>query len=395
MALYPHCESKELLRQLIGDDYSKVNEYTINTPDDFLFLYILPTFRCNFSCSYCFSANGRATEEISEENLLATLRFFINRQRNSSPKLAISYLGGGEPTISWKKLKAGLEYSTELAREQNITLMNTIVTNASLITHEMAESFHRHNCLVRVSFEILPDIQALQRGKYEDVCRGLDLLAAAHVNHMVRSMITPSNVNRLVEMIETLNKRFPSVKSVLFDPITSSATFHDKEVTRTFYDDYFRNFLAARQRGKELGIDVGCATLRYLDTVVDRYCTGELCLTPSGTLTICHQVSSPREKGYDDFIFGKVVNGEIEIDVEKFRELRSQFTVYDNPRCHDCNVKWTCGGGCTQQRRQYTDDILDEVCRTERRLTTAFLLQRLADDEQSDIRSIIESYGAD
>lgn len=395
LAHYPECESKELIENLISDDTSRVNDYKINTPDDFLFLYVLPTFKCNFSCSYCFSANGRATGEVKEEELIAALRFFIDKKRNPSPKLAITYLGGGEPTLSWNILKKGLEFASDVAKRQDITLFTTIVTNGSQLTAEMVETLRRHNCLVRVSFEILPDIQALQRGQYENVCRGLDLLAEGGVNHMVRSMITPDNVNRLVEMIETLRGRFPAVKSVLFDPITSSHTFHEKGFTRKFYDDYFKNFLLAQRRGEELGIEVGNATLRYLDTIVDRYCTGELCLTPQGTLTICHQVSSPREKGYDDFIFGRVENGEMIIDTEKFKELRSRFTVYDNPRCAQCEVKWTCGGGCTQRRRQYSDEILEEVCRCERRLTTTFLLQRMAKDAATDIATMIERYGAD
>jgi radical SAM protein with 4Fe4S-binding SPASM domain len=219
----------------------------------------------------------------------------------------------------------------------------------------------------------------------------MQVLAQEGARHMVRSMITPDNVCLMEKMLEELHKKFPFVKNVLFDPITSSTTFSDKEITRKFYNLYIKHFLSVRSLGKKLGIDVGNASLRNLDLIVDRYCAGEFCLTPDGAITICHQVSSPREKGYEDFIYGRVIDGRLTIDREKFLFLKSRYTVYDNPRCNDCDVKWTCGGGCTQQRRQYSDDILDIVCEAERRLTTAFLLERIANG--ANINEMIETYG--
>lgn len=389
--LYPECDSSDILGELLSGTTVMAKENAVESPDDFLQLYVLPSFKCNFACSYCFSANGRATEEIPLESLLATIDFFVSRRRIDSDRLSISYLGGGEPTLSWEKLKRGIEYADTLAARQGIKIYSTVVTNGSMITTEMARFLKEHDVLVRVSFEILPEIQAMQRGQYDKVARGIQILAREGTRHMVRSMITPDNVCLMEKMIKELNERFPSVRNVLFDPITSSATFNNPEITQKFYDQYIEHFLAARALGKESGIEVGNATLRNLDLIVERYCAGELCLTPNGDITMCHQVSSPREKGYDDFIYGKVVDGHLELDTDKFRLLKSRYTVYDNPRCHDCDVKWTCGGGCTQQRRQYTDDILGIRCDAERRLTTAFLLERIADG--GDVNEMIENYG--
>lgn len=390
LVLYPNCESRDVLEQLLAGSPDMTKENAVATADDFLQMYILPGFKCNFACCYCFSANGRATDEVTLENLLAAIDFFVSRRRIDSDRLSISYLGGGEPTLSWDKVRAGIEHANRLAASQGIKIYHTIVTNGSRVNEEMARFLKESDVLVRVSFEILPDIQALQRGQYDNVVRGIKALEDAGTRHMVRSMITPNNVCRLEEMIQTLHDKFPGVKNVLFDPITSYETFNTVAGTQKFYDDYFKHFTACRTLGKKLGIDVGCAPLRNLDLIVDRYCAGEFCLTPDGSITICHQVSSPREKGYDDFVYGKVVDGTLYVDKEKFLRLKSRYTVYDNPRCNDCSVKWTCGGGCTQQRRQYPDDILDVICESERRLTTYFLLERMAAGE--DIVQMIEQY---
>jgi radical SAM protein with 4Fe4S-binding SPASM domain len=390
LPLYPNCDSRDLFNELMSGSVEMTKENAVATADDFLQLYVLPSFKCNFACSYCFSANGRATEEVSLENLLATLDFFVSRQRIDTDRLSISYLGGGEPTLTWEIVRQGIEYADTLAARQGIKIYHTIVTNGSMLNSDMARFLKEHDVLVRVSFEILPEIQALQRGQYDKVERGMQILTQEGARHMVRSMITPDNVCLMEKMVEELHKKFPFVKNVLFDPITSSATFSNEEITCEFYDLYIKYFLSARSLGKKLGIDVGNASLRNLDLIVDRYCAGEFCLTPDGAITICHQVSSPREKGYEDFIYGRVVDGRLTIDREKFRLLKSRYTVYDNPRCNDCDVKWTCGGGCTQQRRQYSDDILDIVCESERRLTTAFLLERIANG--TNIREMIETY---
>lgn len=390
--LYPECGSREILGQLLGGSPEMTKENAVATADDFLQLYILPSFKCNFACSYCFSAKGRATEEVTAENLLATIDFFVSRSRIDSDRLSISYLGGGEPTLSWDKVRLGIEHADDLAKKQGIRIYHTIVTNGSTMTVDMARFLREHDVLVRVSFEILPEIQALQRGQYDNVRRGLNILAQECTRHMIRSMITPDNVCRLEEMVRILGKDYPAVHAALFDPITSSHTFHDTETTHVFYENYMRHFLEARRLGRETGIDVANATLRNLDLIVDRYCAGEFCLTPDGSITICHQVSSPRETGYEDFVYGKVTDGKLKVDREKFLRLKSRYTVYDSPRCEDCDVRWTCGGGCTQQRRQYTDEILDIVCDAERRLTTAFLLERMADG--GDIKEMIEAYGS-
>ena len=105
-----------------------------------------------------------------------------------------------------------------LSKKHNIELMTTIVTNGSCITLDMVETFKRYNVQARVSFEILETIQNKQRGKYNDVARGIDLLCEGGVSTMVRSMITPDNVALMPQMIEELHNRFPQVKIALFDP---------------------------------------------------------------------------------------------------------------------------------------------------------------------------------
>lgn len=390
---------RSLLEPFSGGVPANQRDSKVNHVDEFLLMYVLPNYICNFKCSYCFSAKGRYNKTLSKEHLKAALDYFVDRKRIDTDRLAISYLGGGEPTVSWDVVGYGLDYADRLAQSQGITMMTTIVTNGSLITDQIARTLKQHNVLVRVSFEIIEEIQQKQRGKYADVCRGLDTLGRHGVRTMIRSMITPDNVRLLPVMVKAVHERFPFVHEVLFDPITSSDTFHETEFTKRFHDDYRHNFMEARHIGAELGIDVANAPLRNLNMVVERFCTGEFCLTPEGTITVCHQISSPLEKNYSDFIYAKVGDdGRMNIDNSRFRDLAASYTVHTSPKCDGCFIKWNCGGGCMMENIQYTDRIHDVICDSTRRLSLELLLERLDAQYREaglSLQQVIDSYGDD
>ena len=388
-------EMQEIVDSLTIGEPANQRDSKVNNVDEFLRMYILPNFICNFACSYCFSAKGRSNKALKKEHLKAALDYFIDSKRVASPKLAISYLGGGEPTISWDIVKFGLEYGAQKAKEHGIELMTTIVTNGSRITDEMVETFNLYNVKVRVSFEILEHIQNKQRGQYINVCRGLDKLAACTTLTMVRSMITPENVTLMPAMIEELHQRFPHVKSVLFDQITSNETFSEVESTRKFYNTYYIKFLEARALAANYGIDLCNAPLRNLNMVVERFCTGEFCLTPEGTITVCHQVSSPNEAKYNDYVYAQIDNdNNLQVDEDKFKKLISNNTIYTNPKCSNCFVKWNCGGGCMMQNNQYTPEILDVICDFTRLFSKTLLIERLK-EQYAASGETLEDYIAD
>lgn len=373
-------EMRDIVEAFIHGTPADQRDSKVNNVDEFLRMYILPNYICNFSCSYCFSAKGRSNKSLKKEHLKAALDFFIDSKRITSDRLAISYLGGGEPTLSWDVVEYGLEYGDMLARRHGITLMTTIVTNGSRITDRMVEAFNKYNVRSRVSFEILETIQNRQRGMYKNVVEGIDKLSQGKNPPMVRSMITPDNVRLMPEMIEELHRRFPRVSVALFDPITSNATFNDVETTRAFYDRYYDCFLQARKIADKYGIKLMCAPLRNLDMVVERYCTGEFCLTPEGTITICHQISSPNEANYNDCVYAHVdSSNRLVVDNNKFHQLISKNTVYTNPKCEKCFIKWNCGGGCMMQNSQYSSEILGVICDFTRRFSKTLLLERLGE----------------
>jgi radical SAM protein with 4Fe4S-binding SPASM domain len=352
--------------------------YSIRNPNEYLRLSILPNDICNFTCSYCFSAKDRSQKELSKEHLMATLTYFIDAKRIREKKLFITFLGGGEPMVSWKLLKFGIEYASMLAKAQGISLILEIVSNGSILTEEMLQMFIAHQVRLRISFEVLKDVQNMQRGQYDKVCKTIDRLSSAGLYIELRAMITPLNLERMTEMVQELIDRFPEISYYMFDPVTDKRTFYNMAETDLFYRKYQQHFFSAMELAQQYGKQLKCAPLRNLNSIVERYCCGELCLTPDGTFTICHRVSSPLDILYEKCVYGKVNGaGRIEFNHGKYRHLIHSDTVYDNPDCETCFVKWNCGGGCMMQNQEYDKNIRDIICKFTRSFSKELLLRRL------------------
>ena len=55
-------EMQEIVDSLTIGEPANQRDSKVNNVDEFLRMYILPNFICNFACSYCFSAKGRSNK---------------------------------------------------------------------------------------------------------------------------------------------------------------------------------------------------------------------------------------------------------------------------------------------------------------------------------------------
>ena len=369
-------EIEELLQTLT--DTSETDIETVQHLEDYRVLYVLPNYTCNFTCSYCYSAKGRSNQKLSLPHLKTVLDYFVDARRCKGKSLKISFVGGGEPMMSWDLVKYGLEYASSLAEKQGIELYFGLITNGSIITNEMLGTLSHYRVTPRISFEVLEEIQNKQRGHYQTVCSVIDRMLHAGIYCELRSMITPDNVHRMEEMTLEMTARFPAIEHYYFDPVTDPNIFREIEFTRNFYRNYHRHFMQARQTANKIGKEVRNAISRSLETVVERYCNGEFCLTPEGTLSICMEVSSPQEKDYEKHLYGYIdENNTLQINREKFYFLKEKEMAANNPKCSACFIKWNCGGGCMAINNRYAPEILDVICEASRELAVELLVEGL------------------
>jgi len=255
-----------------------------------------------------------------------------------------------------------------------------LTTNGSVYNAGLSEIMIRNRVSLGISFEVLEDIQNLQRQDYDKVCSVIDKYLNDGVDLSVKSIITPDNVDRLVEMVEHLHLRFPKIRKYKLQIVEDASLFNDKDVMGKFYTRFTTFFFEAEERGREYGIDVYVLASKYIDTLIEHYCGGEMCVTPDGSVTVCHRISSPQEKGYHEFVYGKIgENKHISVDYERFKTLISH-DIAGDPKCDNCFAKWHCGGGCFAQSYVYDKEQLDIICDWTRDFTKQILLKRMAEN---------------
>ena len=360
-------------------DYIPMKQHRkVRCPEDYTLLTVLPNNVCNFSCSYCYSAAGRNDAQLSIDNLMIVIDFFIDSKPDGFNRpLTISFMGGGEPMLSWECLKQGAVYARQKAEQRSLKLNLRIITNGSILNDEIIEFAKAHDVEISVSFELIEEIQNLQRKNYDIVHRNILRMLDFGVPVQINATITPANVERMEEMINIIHTQYAEIKNAMFEPVVSQDIFASPKDMQTFYKKYIIHFCTALELAERYGIAL--TSFAYLRTIfpLDRACPGELCLTADGNITGCYCVANAQEPLFKRTGYGHISDGHIVFDMDRFRSLISD-NVYSKPECETCEVKWNCGGGCFHQYNTYSQPYRDEVCRFTK-LFVAYIVRYKAD----------------
>lgn len=347
------------------------------SPDSYTKLSILPNLMCNFSCSYCYSAKGRSSKELDFGHIRPMLDYFMDPNRLEERKLSIFFAGGGEPVLSWPLLEESIIYADKLAREHGFSMYYKIITNGAVINNRMIDFIKKYSVHLCVSFDILKDVQNAQRGSFQLVAHNIKTLIENGVNPSISATITKSNVNRMPEMADVLNQDFPEINNLNFDPVMDKSSFESVEDLKAFYETFVKNYFLVHETWKNGDRGFNCTIRDKADVLAERYCPGFLCLTPEGTISICHKLSSEKEEGFEAHQYGRIgSSGKIEFDLEKYISLM-QINVHKYEKCTDCFAKWHCAGGCMSYRNHFGEEMMDAVCHFHLNFFREIILRRL------------------
>lgn len=341
----------------------------IRRVEDFVNLSILPTNLCNFACSYCYSAKGRSTQTIDFAAISQMIRFFVGLNRDGSPQLHITFFGGGEPMLCWREIvRPAIELIESLRGEYSNKIHITLITNGSIIPGDFATVCKRANVDLAVSFEILEDLQNLQRHNYQLVFGNIQKLCLQGLSPAVNSVITNEAVTLMPKMVDEVIKKIPDVKYLSFEPVTG-------ENTSDYYTLFIEKFFEAKNIADLNGITLTTSALRNVDVSVDRYCAGELALNAMGEVTACPCLSSSEQPGYNRWVYGYVSDSEIKIDNEKLSAIL-RYDVNTQPWCEHCFARYNCGGGCLNGVFERGNRPDSNYCRFFRDFLRKMIIQR-------------------
>lgn len=139
-------------------------------------------------------------------------------------------------------MKFVLQYADELANSQDFIIHYSFASNGSIINGDMIDSIKKYHIKTNISFDILEDIQNVQRKHYNKVCKTLDLLLEHDIYPTINSVITPLNVGRQEEMVMEIYRRFPKLKRLSFDYVVDAKLYDTVDGLQAFYDEYTQHF---------------------------------------------------------------------------------------------------------------------------------------------------------
>lgn len=333
-------------------------------PNELSEITILVNQKCNFSCKYCYSANGRSSVELADELTDTIVDWFVCRQRlelSKSDYLYVTFSGGGDPILSFEKVKTLILRLKKRAAEKRVPLRIGIVCNGSLVSESYAVFLAAYVDDIVISFDVLEDVHNAQRSHYPIVANTIKKLCERGISIGLRSTITALNVNRMSEMVIELSEKFKDCRSIAMEAVLAPDLWTNGTELHQFYSQFINNYFKAKSLGSQLGISVGNTIDLSSNSLKSRSCSGKISIAPDGTLTACSRVATTGDKYFNYFTFGKVVKNKLEIDEQRYRQLMN--VRADNiVECKSCFAKFHCAGGCMLARLSYNPSQMAMYC---------------------------------
>ena len=335
-------------------------------------LVIILSQICNLACSYCFAQEARAQEVLDQDRLQAAIDTVFANAATDAPH-NFSFIGGGEPTLTWQLFKWAVTYINAHKNEKRVKI--SLTTNGTLLTESKVKFLKENGVAVGLSFDILPVIQDTQRpfyqsinSSFEIVDAGIALLTQYSIPLAFRSTITKKYVTEMEAMVRFVHNRYQNIKRLHFEAV-SDPTTNDA----LYYQDFCKYFFRARELGTSFGIKVFNSITHSVDRIRGQFCHGEFCIVPTGEIFSCHRVSSLKEKWGKLFFRGSLE----EVTALQAKQEEKNIFLTTDAKCETCFAKWHCAGGCLYDKLTLSPEQLACKCQLVRDLIVGILRERL------------------
>lgn len=354
------------------------------------------TSRCNLRCRYCYADAGHKAVDMPWEVARAAIDLTAeNAGWLGRKSFCVGFHGGGEPTVAWKMLTRCVQYARSKAEALGLDVELFAATNGCL-SRPQREFMAEHFSTLNISLDGPQDIQDYNRptvgrhGSYVAVKDNLTHFNAAGLPFGIRTTITRSSVNRMVEIVESLHSRFNFIY-LQMEPVWLCGRCVRSEDPPPDDDEFIDNFIKAFKRGRELGIQVSYSGAR-LDTLTSKFCAApgdSFTVLPEGIVTSCYEVTEPADPKAAIFHFGayQAASGRFEFDMQRLGALR-RLSVDHLPFCQDCFCKWHCAGDCLSKAFESTRSQRHNGtsrCKINRALTLAWLQMTIEQANRSSV----------
>lgn len=358
----------ELVKSDIINFKSNQNYYHIQSSHQFtlsrsLTFWINLTSQCNFRCSYCFVE--KKTKKMSKQlvNLMIENIFLVAKKHN------IQFIGiniaGGEPLLEIDLLKTLIIKFNSFKNSDQFKHIKTsvsIITNASLLTEELALFLKAHGVLVGISIDGVGKYHDYTRkfadgsGTYKYVSRGLAIAKKNKILSNAICTITPKNIDHLPYLVKFFQDQNINFTLHFYRKVSDSCQEQKIQYNKNLLSSYkkaLKNIYSDYARKKHTRSPFYQARNKLLDTVilfnnVSKFsCTAGLSffsINPDGSITAC-----PSENGK---IMASIKDKDFLTTVRKQQlKIMNSLNSENKSECRNCLWKYTCRNMCSLEKR--------------------------------------------
>ena len=337
-------------------------------------LVIILSQICNLACTYCYAHEARSKEILSKDKLKVAYDAILADENKSKH---FSFIGGGEPFVTWDIIEWSINYiNSHKANEDKVSF--SITTNTTLFNEHSIKFCKEHNIHIGVSFEIVKEIQDNQRPFYKSdastfdvIHKNLGLLIENGISFGIRSTITKLNVALMPKMVNFVADNYPNQKRLHFEQVTDPSQNNTE-----FYNEFVEYFFKAREIGKKRGVEVYNSISNSVFRIRERFCNGETCITPTGSIVACHRISSEKDKDYTTFNYGQIDTDSLSFDMLKYQRYLD-FAHEKMPKCNGCYAYWHCAGICPMERTALSREQLLTKCEFTKEIVKRILMEKI------------------
>ncbi len=351
---------------------SEYLDFIDNRDTDEVQIFYVPTYACNFACSYCYQAEYTHQDLNYQPEVIDAFFDYIDREFAGRDKYITIF--GGEPLLPNDATKKNIAYLLEKATERKLGI--AIVTNGYTLTSYvplLKTAIIKELQVTLDGPEAAHDKRRMLRGgsgTFAEIVEGIDAALAAGLPVNLRAVVDRENFPHLIELAHLAIDKGWAASPLFKTQLGRNYELHSCQSDQSkLYDRvslYEDLYAMIRENPEFLEFHTPAYSIsKFLfehgempDPLFDSCpaCKTEWAFDYSGRIYSCTATV-----GKDDEVLGTfypTVTRKDEI-IEQWEE-RDVTTI---PECKDCSMQLACGGGCGSVAKNSTGRIQSADCR--------------------------------
>ena len=330
------------------------------------------TDACNFACIYCYSSEHHSSSTLDYHKGTIVIDRIINNAIYSScicgsnREITVSFHGGGEPLCASSLVYRLIDYASQRCMEKNISCQYHISTNLGIDDQNTLKYLIDNRVYIHVSMDGIASVQNHQRpfinggSSFDRVASNLDYLQNNNASFSVRMTITDDSLNFMLDSVNYICKRWPSVRYVKLAPLENTPASYSNDLKFTRIDEYIsllpqviklfdkHNIPHNSIYGgiKNISSCGSCSAIRF----------EQLIITASGDVVCCHEGEGDEKYTYGSIDRALVLNEDAINQIKK-----SSIDSLTSGLCSACSHRAFCLGGCMHRRLSSSRDTFCSI----------------------------------